>query len=646
MTQVTLTFSIVDFLPTDFNFNTFSFIISSESRDFEQEISYATKNQISHKFPLPKKDLKYSIKVTKNKSLIGISDISIPSFILNKREKSYNKTCTINMTDSVKRVLFGNTSVDNVLKIEMNCSMQYKEKEKNSKLNYSSKTNKSNKEMKNLKDMRSSGTFSHKNILENKKSGVGSNIKKQYSSSKANKSVKSPQMAKPKTQVFNINNNNEEINNSKLKENKKDKKEIIQENKDLIKKKEIKEKKEKINEIKDNKQNESIIDEELNKEIKEKDEEFYNFMNNFKERNPLEKLDSMNDINELKEHSKNIILELIEYQMKFYSLIKNGLAQKEKLKNLMVEYNKKLRNTKQDINKIDEMIDLCDIKTNLLSKKDYSNVDSLLSLKKDELNNYNNICGEYAENSKENKLEENKEDYDQVMEKGKNVLIKVLQQCIEKYGPINKIYTLTNSTEPERTNIRKLANKYNLPLNSEIKEEEEINNQKKEEKEEEDINIKQEEEKKSIENEEKIEDNNINNLDQVIEKEEQNESKEKNIFEGKITKWEYVSTEKPDNIDKKLELYLKYFYSKRAFPVIVFKKTSTNNYEYGKQKVMIKIEGDTIRVRYVGGYLILDKFIELNAAIEEKKMKKINEKSNTGSNLNKKKENFNKKKSK
>ena len=57
----------------------------------------------------------------------------------------------------------------------------------------------------------------------------------------------------------------------------------------------------------------------------------------------------------------------------------------------MVEYNKKLRNTKQDINKIDEMIDLCDIKTNLLSKKDYSNVDSLLSLKKDELNNYNNI---------------------------------------------------------------------------------------------------------------------------------------------------------------------------------------------------------------------------------------------------------------
>ena len=73
---------------------------------------------------------------------------------------------------------------------------------------------------------------------------------------------------------------------------------------------------------------------------------------------------------------------------------------------------------------------------------------------------------------------------------------------------------------------------------------------------------------------------------------------------------------------------MKYFYSKRTFPKVIFKKTSTNNYEYGTQKVMIKIEGDTIRIRYVGGYLLIDKFIELNAATEEKKLKKQNEKNN------------------
>ena len=249
------------------------------------------------------------------------------------------------------------------------------------------------------------------------------------------------------------------------------------------------------------------------------------------------------------------------------------------------------------------------------------------------------------------KVEEKEKDNTQLIEKGKNVLIKVLQQFFEKKGPINKIYTLSNSTEPERVNIIKLAEKYNFPLNSEIKEEDEIPGPEKEEEDddEKDEKIKSKEENIDTdtlkEKEENIEDNNTNNIDKDIKKEEQDESKEKNIFDQKITKWEYVSTEKPDKIDKKLELYLKYFYSKRTFPVVIFKKTSTNNYEYGKQKVMIKIEGDTIRVRHLGSYLILDKFIELNAATEEKKLKKNNEKNtNADSKTNKKKEIIQKKK--
>ena len=61
---------------------------------------------------------------------------------------------------------------------------------------------------------------------------------------------------------------------------------------------------------------------------------------------------------------------------------------------------------------------------------------------------------------------------------------------------------------------------------------------------------------------------------------------------------------------------------------------------------MIKIEGDTIRVRHIGGYLILDKFIELNAANEEKKLKKINENNKNTSIATKKKDNNQKKKAK
>ena len=73
-----------------------------------------------------------------------------------------------------------------------------------------------------------------------------------------------------------------------------------------------------------------------------------------KEKQPMEKLDSMNDINELKEYTKNNILELIEYQMKFYSLFKSNIDRKNKLNNIMLVYNEKFRNTKKEINKLDE----------------------------------------------------------------------------------------------------------------------------------------------------------------------------------------------------------------------------------------------------------------------------------------------------
>ena len=182
------------------------------------------------------------------------------------------------------------------------------------------------------------------------------------------------------------------------------------------------------NEIKDNKEkeilkdkekekekeNESILDEELNKEIKGKDDEFYNFMNDFKERHPLEKLESMNDVNELRNHTKNIIMELLEYQIKFYSQVKNNFATKNKFKNLMLQYNEKFRNTKKEINRTDEMIDLCEIKSEFLGENKSNSINNLLSLKENEIDNYNNICNDYIEKKEgeqvDNILEEKEEE--------------------------------------------------------------------------------------------------------------------------------------------------------------------------------------------------------------------------------------------
>ena len=643
MTQVIVTFDIIEYLPSDFKFDNFSFIISSEARDFEQEISYLNKNQITHKATLNKRELKYSIKTTKNSSLIGISDLTIPSSVLSKRENIYDKTCSINMSDSVRRVIFGNTSSSNSLKINIHITLQYKEKEKN-KFNEKKEKDKDKEHNHNLSTTgkkikpyersesfgkggeqkkesgAASNTFSQRNFAANKKNA---NIRKVRSNSKPASSMKNSQTMKPKTQIFNNNNKLKEVQKAILddEQNEEEKK-----NKNKSKSKD------------------SFIDEELNKEIKEINPQFINFMKDFNNKNPLDKLNSISDVNEMLEYTKNIVDQLLDYQLKYYDMYNKVFLTKNKLKKLLVQNNEKLRMVKKQINKLDEENDLYEIKEILNHKNNNNNIKDLLPLKESELDTYKELYGLYLDKSPDTNIKENKEEIEKNKkleekkkneEKTQNLLIKVLTHSVNKYGPVNKLFTQTNSTEPERINIRKLATKYNLPINAENEEE-----QKK------DINNESNENKK----EEAKKDNNNDNTGVNEEKKEEKENKEEkvsennnnvdlkqNIFDGKITKWEYVSTEKPDKIDKKLEQYLKYFYSKRTFPKILFKKTSTNNYEYGTQKVMVKIEGDTIRIRYIGGYLLIDKFIEMNAANEEKKVKKQNEK-NTGAGGIKKKD--------
>jgi hypothetical protein len=107
-----------------------------------------------------------------------------------------------------------------------------------------------------------------------------------------------------------------------------------------------------------------------------------------------------------------------------------------------------------------------------------------------------------------------------------------------------------------------------------------------------------------------------------------------------------VQSTECDNIDRKLDNYLLDIYTKKRISQIPFRRTSAGNYDYGSQKVMVKIEGEVIRgkinifiiyfiVRVGGGYMILDKFIETYAPIEEANMMKVENvsdkyKNNTG----------------
>ena len=90
-----------------------------------------------------------------------------------------------------------------------------------------------------------------------------------------------------------------------------------------------------------------------------------------------------------------------------------------------------------------------------------------------------------------------------------------------------------------------------------------------------------------------------------------------------------------DMNDVKLNKYLTMFYSKRKVPKIKFVKTSKNNYEYGTQKVVVKVEGENdneiIRIRYIDGYALINKFLELNANSEETKVRTSNVKKGNAS---------------
>lgn len=593
MTQVGICIDIIEYLPADFNFENFTFIFTSEGKDFEKEISYLNKNQICHKTTVGKKNIKYSVKATKNASLIGLGELVIPSSVLIKKESIFDKTCSINMTDSVKRVLFGNTSGSNNLKLNIHFTLQYIEKEEKTKtsIKTSIATSSSKKEDKGKSCTPKASTNKGKQIKLTGNTNQNFNpnkdsVKKTIQKKLTSDFKRQRESSKPKVHTI-----TSPVINMKLKAQQ------ISKEKETYGK-EIKDPEEDPNDL-------SVMDEELNKPLAKVGEDFTEYINTFSRNNPVEKLNDFTDVQEALKYTKNIIDQLLDYQLKYYDLLKNSVDTHHKFNELLTKYTEKYRYIIKKMNRLNDEKNKNDMKKDMvvnIHRTDNNNLKQIIPLKKKELDLYKNMYSIHLDEEevknysteKMKHLEEKKVNDD----KTQTLLIKVLSNVAARFGPLGKILTKSNSTEPERNNLKCVANKFNLPYN--------------------DTSSKQ---------------NTDNNV----------ESKENEINNDNIEKFEFVSTNKPDDIDQKLEKYLKYFYSQRKFPKIIFKKTSPNNYEYGSQKVMIKIEGDAIRVRYVGGYLLLDKFIETNSHVEESKKKIANQKASS-TNSAKKRKNETKKK--
>jgi len=85
--------------------------------------------------------------------------------------------------------------------------------------------------------------------------------------------------------------------------------------------------------------NASIIDEELKNPINIASQEFLDFIPNFEKRYPLEKLNEIADPNEMINYTKNVINELLNYQINYYNILKNSVNINRRFNQLLLKYN-------------------------------------------------------------------------------------------------------------------------------------------------------------------------------------------------------------------------------------------------------------------------------------------------------------------
>jgi len=561
MTSVIISLEIIDFLPNTFNFSDFGFIFKCEN--LENEITFLEHNQIIHKFQLKKRDLKYNIKVTKNDSLIGISEFVIPynNFLVKKMD-NFEKVCSITMTDSSKRLL----GLKNNMQIDVHCVLQYiinSNNQNSLKQSHSLPKN----EMK--KKLNMSPKVSSENILKNNHSS--SNKKKEHSQKiqNINKNGTGNMKYKSSNQIKNYNKNN-------FKEKNILEKKIFSNTPDTKKSKNEK-----------NINNESFINSLIEKPSNESEiEKKFKFLSvdNFQNNNNM-------NIDNIKQNIFNLIDNIINLEKNFKNILNEKLKLRNNYKKYLTRYYNNYKNIKKKEKKLDKILNSNDFKNN-----------QTIKINREENNNINKIIKSYnihfdlykflLKYDNQNNINNDDENL--------NIILKSFNNVITRYGSIEKV--LANNINNNNNLINnEILSKYNLLLN--------INN------------------------------NNFNNnnlINEKIEEENENEISQEN-YENNNIYFENVIVSKPDNNDIKLEKFLKNFYSKRNFNKKPFKKTSKNNYEYDNQKLMLKFEGDNIRVRYKGGYILLDKFIEANSDSMEENKSKNKKKANSSAN---KKKNF------
>ena len=152
-------------------------------------------------------------------------------------------------------------------------------------------------------------------------------------------------------------------------------------------------------------------------------------------------------------YTKSIIIELLNYLINYYNILKNSVDINRKFNELLLKYNEKYRLTLKKLSKLEEENSKNEFQKELIieHRNDYNNIKKLIPLKQNELELYKDM---YSINLDANEVQKYSEEQMKQMEEKKSkeditesLLIRVIKNIYDKFGPLNKIVNQSNSND-------------------------------------------------------------------------------------------------------------------------------------------------------------------------------------------------------
>jgi hypothetical protein len=499
---------------------------------------------------------------------VGISEVVLPQMLLIKREENFSKQISISMIDLMKKSLLGK-DWNKTLQIVVKAKIEYREDpygnpgSSSALANYNSNGN--------------SSTTGHRSSSAKPVNGNLSSLSNplayslDYSAGK--NSITNNSNTSPSKQRNNSLSNSAGKKNS-VKNNFNGPRGSIYTIKDKNQKPEV------YDEFGDLEKSfiDSIFNDDHLPDFEQIDKTLSEFIQEFNLEKNLILENSDTDATLLYEKTKNLIPKLFELQKLYYSQFNKANSTNKRLKELLIKYNEKYRIIVKKTNRLREALESNNIKselTSFINREENKRVVQTISTNKFEVDTFKKLFKIEHTNQELQKFKQN-QDVNQG-EKDKGVLLSIIENLYHKGNIIEKI------AEDKKIQFSYLIAKYGICKHEDGKLGE--NSEPKQ--------------RRSTSMNGVISPSSSDNINR---NDFQSNDLENNLINYNSNpdssikkKLSFVKSTVADQVDKKLDEFLVNLYEKRRVSQIPIRRISQGEYEYGTQRVSLKLEGENIK---------------------------------------------------